>query len=119
MKILAVLAIMLISVSAGAAEVTLAWDANTEADLAGYKIYYGSASRVYENTITVDLTPQKVVTDLADGLVFFAVTAFDDQGNESGFSNEVSVDIDTIAPQVVVNVTATITGKITYTVTIE
>jgi hypothetical protein len=32
----------------GDKSVTLAWDANTESDLAGYKIYYGSASRAEE-----------------------------------------------------------------------
>ncbi len=34
------------------AEVTLAWDANTESDLAGYKVYYktGSAGEPYDGT---------------------------------------------------------------------
>ena len=34
------------------AEVTLAWDANTESDLAGYKVYYktGSSGEPYDGT---------------------------------------------------------------------
>ena len=35
------------------ATVTLAWDANTEPDLAGYKIHYGTASRDYSHSIDV------------------------------------------------------------------
>jgi len=32
---------------AGAAHLDLAWNANTEPDLAGYRVYYGTGSRDY------------------------------------------------------------------------
>lgn len=80
---------------AQAAPVTLAWDPNTEPDLAGYRIYWGDASRSYTDHVdvqavaneqkqaTIDITPE-------DGrMVYFAATTYDGAGNESGYSNEV------------------------------
>ena len=70
--------------------VTLQWDANTEPDLKGYYIYYGTASRNYTqredagNEITYQLT------GLTEGQTYYiAVTAYDNEYNESGYSNEV------------------------------
>jgi len=37
-----------------AEQVTLAWDPNTESDLAGYKIHYGTTSRSYTSTVDVN-----------------------------------------------------------------
>jgi hypothetical protein len=38
----------------GMGEVTLAWDANTEEDLAGYKIYSGAVSRKVDTTVKME-----------------------------------------------------------------
>ena len=90
-----------------AADVTLAWDANTEPDLIGYKIYYDtSPGDPYYGTdadqgispITVLLkdlddpdNPKLTLTGLSDsGDYYFALTAFDHENLESGFSNEAS-----------------------------
>lgn len=86
-----------------AGRATLAWDANTEADLAGYKVYVGTASGQYGPPVDVGLTatptaPTHDVEPLEDGTYFFAVTAYDASGNESGFSNEVSKSIDSTPP---------------------
>jgi len=72
--------------------VNLAWNANTEPDLAGYKVHVGTASGVY-TLLNVDVgnVTSFTVTGLAPGAVyFFAVTAYDTSGFESGVSNEVS-----------------------------
>jgi hypothetical protein len=72
----------------------LSWAPNTEGNLAGYKIHYGTSSRAYTNTIDVGLsstpsTPTQTVTDLEDGKTYyFALTAYDTSGNESSFSEE-------------------------------
>lgn len=76
----------------------LSWDPNTQADLAGYKIYYGTTSGNYTDTpIDVGLTntpdsPKYEVANLAlsrNIRYYFVVTAYDIEGNESDYSNEV------------------------------
>ena len=88
-----VLAVIACSPSLFAADVTLQWDPNSESDLAGYKIYFGTASGVYGTPITIGTQTSVTVTGLAPGTYFFAVTAFTTAGLESGFSNEVSKTI--------------------------
>jgi fibronectin type 3 domain-containing protein len=75
---------------------TLTWNANTESDLAGYKVYRATASGAYGAPIATVL--RNVTTYQAIGLqfgttYFFVVTAFDVAGNESAYSNEVSKSI--------------------------
>jgi hypothetical protein len=76
-----------------ASDVTLMWDATTDRDVAGYKVYYGTASRSYGQTIDVGRVTTFTVTGLGVGFYFFAVTAYNTSGLESGFSNEVSTVI--------------------------
>ncbi len=71
---------------------TLKWDANTETDLAGYILYQGITEGSYETPIDVGNVTSYTVSDLEPGMTYyFAVTAYDTGGNESGPSNEVSV----------------------------
>jgi len=77
--------------------INLAWDSNTEPDLAGYKIYYGRASSVYEKSIDVGMATQSSgttyynLTGLNKGQTYYIVaTAYDTSNNESGYSNEVN-----------------------------
>ena len=73
-----------------AQSVTLAWDSNAEPDLAGYIVYYGTASRNYPNSVDVGMVNSHEVTNLMAGQTYyFAVTAYDSQRNESAFSNEI------------------------------
>ena len=96
--------------SALAMDVILAWDANGEADIAGYKIYYdtdsghpyqgtgaenGSSPSPIDVSLSEDEDPdplvvQYTVHNLPDGTYYFAVTAYNNQGSESGYSNEVT-----------------------------
>jgi F5/8 type C domain-containing protein/fibronectin type III domain protein len=73
-----------------AADVTLAWDAKTETNLAGYKVYYGNASRSYSSTINVGKVTSYTVAGLGPGTYYFAVTAYYTSGTETTFSNEAS-----------------------------
>ena len=80
--------------SACAAQATLAWDPNTESDLAGYKIHFGTASGNYTVHTDVHNVTSYTVTGLTAGQTYyFAVSAYDASGNESGYSNEVSYSI--------------------------
>jgi len=88
------------------AQIKLAWDPNTEPDLAGYKIYWGRSSRSYENSVDVGNVTQFTLTGLTAGETYFiAATAYDFSNNESGFSNEVSGVAIEPAPVVVITPT--------------
>jgi hypothetical protein len=73
-----------------AAQVTLAWNANAESDLAGYRLNYGTTSGIYFTSKDVGNTTEYTVTGLQEGLTYyFAVTAYDLSNNEGGSSGEV------------------------------
>jgi Viral BACON domain len=75
---------------------TLAWNAGTDSDLAGYKVYRGTASGTYGAPLTTlpKTTTNYTVTGLQNGTTyFFVITAYDSAGNESTYSNEVSKSI--------------------------
>jgi hypothetical protein len=73
-----------------AGQVTLIWDPNNESDLAGYRIYYGIASRSYDNVIDVGNTETCTVTSLIPGVTYyFAATAYNTSELESEYSNEI------------------------------
>ncbi len=71
--------------------VRLAWDMNTESDLAGYRIHYGTSSGRYTSSTDVGLVNVISVSNLqANTTYYFVVTALDRAGNESTYSNEVT-----------------------------
>ena len=73
------------------AQVTLAWNPNTEKDLAGYKIYYGTSSGNYDASVDVGNWTSCTIAELEEGQTYyFGATAYDFDGNESDFSSEVT-----------------------------
>jgi hypothetical protein len=76
-----------------AAQVTLEWDANSELDIAGYNVYYGNSSRDYDVTLDVGNLTSVTIADLIDnGIYYFAVTAYNTEGYESGYSSEACIN---------------------------
>ena len=72
------------------------WDANTELDLAGYNIYYGTESGNYDQRINVGNNISWFVDNLiVSAIYYFAITAYDFSGNESNFSEQVSLFLPT------------------------
>ena len=73
------------------ASVGLSWTANTEADLAGYKVYIGTQSQLYNPPITLGPVAAYNAANLTVGRTYyFCVSAFDNAGNESPCSTEMS-----------------------------
>lgn len=81
---------------------TLSWSAPTArtdgsplTNLAGYRIYYGRMSGIYDYQIGISNPGilDYVVENLASGNWYFALAAYDSQGLESDRSNEVSRNI--------------------------
>lgn len=80
----------------GTLSTTLSWTAPTEnasgsqiTDLAGYKLYWGTGSGVYPNSVTINnpSISTYVVDNLAPGRYEFVATSFNSSGEESGYSN--------------------------------
>jgi len=76
----------------------LEWDAVADPRLSGYRIYYGLSSGKYIQPfgqgITIGNSSSFTLSGLTSGTrYYFAVTAIDDAGSESGYSNEVFKDI--------------------------
>ncbi len=82
-------------------EAVLSWqaptknvDGSTLTNLAGYKIYYGTASNNYTQTVSVSGASTTTWTlPLAPGTYYFALTAADSTGTESAKTSEVSKTI--------------------------
>ena len=88
---------------ADAAQVTLGWDSNSEPDLEGYVVYRNTGSPGppydYANTLPEDelanpLHPKITLTGLNEGQEhYIALTAYNTDGVESRFSNDVCVEV--------------------------
>jgi hypothetical protein len=85
-------------VASPAAEVRLAWDRSAEESVAGYRVYYGTASRSYTQSVDAGAETTVTVYELQDGARFyFAAVAYNQARQESPYSDEVSWP--TSAPQ--------------------
>ena len=82
------------SPSPSTGSLTLTWAANKEPDLAGYKIYVGTASGTYNfpgSAFVIGTVTSYTISNLPNGQTyFFAMTAYNSAGNESLLSAEVS-----------------------------
>ena len=70
---------------------SLAWNPVSDTDVAGYRVYYGTASAVYTQSVDVGNLTQATVSGLTNCTnYFFAAKAYDTSGNEStSYSNEI------------------------------
>ncbi len=80
-------------ITAFAGEVGLAWDAKTEPEIVGYKIYYQGITHSDLRSIDVGNVTTYTVTGLYPDTYGFCVTAYDTSGNETGGSNIVSTTL--------------------------
>lgn len=73
--------------------VILSWDPNSEDDLAGYNIYYGTSSGSYDNAVDVGNNISWIKNLVVSATYYFVATAYDTVMNESDYSNEVNITI--------------------------
>jgi len=70
---------------------SLSWQPSPDTNAVGYNLYYGTASHYYTNIVRVGNVSVVTIGGLVNGTTYyFAATASDAQGQESGFSNEAS-----------------------------
>jgi hypothetical protein len=79
--------------------VTVSWDAPTQRvdeslleNLAGFRVYYGTAAGVYTSKLEVNAPSltSVVISSLPEGTYWFVVTAYDAEGLESVYSEAAS-----------------------------
>ena len=76
-----------------ASGVNISW-MNSGGDTTGYKVYYGTASQNYDTSIDVGPFNKATIDGLIKGATyFFAVTAYNSSGSESGYSEEIKATI--------------------------
>ena len=95
-SVLAFFALVLFPELLGASQsVHLTWDLSQSPDVVGYNIYYGTTEGAYTGIISVAADANSADVDgLEDGQTYyFAVTAFDLDGQESDYSNEASYSL--------------------------
>ena len=86
-----------------AESVTLGWDSNPEPDLEGYVVYrnvgfpgppYDYSDTLPEDDLVDPLHPKATLTGLTEGNEYYiALTAYNSDGAESNFSNDVCVEV--------------------------
>lgn len=82
---------LLVAAQASAGTLTIAWDANTEPDVTGYILVYGTAPGSHPTRVDVGNTTQFAVNGLTDGLTYyFCVQAYNSSAELSDLSAEVS-----------------------------
>jgi hypothetical protein len=73
----------------------ISWHPNTDGDLLGYKVYYGTQSRRYSSVRPVGDDTTCTLSGLRGGRTYFiTLTAYDKFSNESDYSPEISFYIE-------------------------
>jgi hypothetical protein len=72
-----------------ASGIKVSWDKNSESDVAGYKVYCGTASHNYQSCLDAGAFTSIEIDDLTPGKIYYiSVSAYDNSGNESASSQE-------------------------------
>ncbi len=86
------------TVPAGAT-IPLAWNRSPDTNVAGYNVYFGTASRTYTNHIHLGNVTNATISGLAAGATYYlAATCYDASGSESDYSNEASSTVPPAVP---------------------
>ena len=76
----------------------LSWDPSSDDGVAGYRIYFGTASHAYTDSVDVGVVSSAQVSVPSDATTFyFAATTYYGSGDESDFSNEATVVVPNVA----------------------
>lgn len=107
--------------AAGERQLQFTWQQEISDDFDGWYLHYGTASGVYDQQLWVPYdgtvneeytaTKQIVAPDGEETEFFFALTAVDKDGNESGYSNEVSAVLDFKPPAAAHSLTVTVVAQ--------
>jgi hypothetical protein len=114
-RTLGVLGLLLCLSGVEALAVVLAWDRSPSTSVIGYLMSYGPAGGVYDTELDVGDVSQVSIGGLTPGHSYdFAVRAYDGEGHESVYSNEVTytVPLSTDTQPPVVTLTNPVSDKV-------
>lgn len=81
--------------SSAIGNITLDWDPSPDTSVVSYKVYYGSTSGLYPNSVPTSSATTVTISNLLEGVTYyFVATAFSTNGLESLFSNEAVGTVD-------------------------
>lgn len=80
-----IVALIAIASAAYAGTVTLAWDPNTETNIAGYRLYFGTNG--FQNMVDCGNVTNRIIENLRPGRWSFYATCYNTSGLESEPSN--------------------------------
>jgi large repetitive protein len=108
-----------------ATSLQVTWTADTDSDLAGYKVYWGTASGAYGTPASVTSGTLYDISSVQAGTTYYvAVSAYDTSGNESAKSTQQSITVpasDTTPPtgSITINSGAATTSSTSVTLTLS
>jgi len=80
------------------ATVNVSWNSVSDTNVVGYKLYYGTVSQQYTNTIVAGNVTNTYISGITPGITYyFAVTSYDATGWESAYSTEISYTLPIVA----------------------
>jgi hypothetical protein len=82
-----------------ASGVSLAWNANPENNITGYRVSYGTSSGVFPNVVNVGTNPIAYISGLYEGTTYYFVVA---AVNQAGLQGEASDETSYLVPPTVV-----------------
>lgn len=78
--------------NAHAGSIVLDWNPSASPQVAGYNVYFGTTSGKYPYKLRAGNAKSTTISNLTVGATYyFAATAYDASGNESGYSGEIKV----------------------------
>lgn len=102
------------SLAATVPDLTVAWNANSESNISGYKLKYGTTPGVYPNVVSVGTTPSTSVSGLAEATTYyFVVSAINGSGIESPMSAEISHQTEVVSVSPGNSVPIALAGSVT------
>ncbi|MFZ0931981.1 MAG: PKD domain-containing protein [Syntrophobacteraceae bacterium] len=76
-----------------AAQATIGWNSDASTTVAGYDVYYGLSTGNYTTTVNAGNNTSATLQNLSSPTYYIALTAYDSNNDQSGYSPELVIDL--------------------------